>query len=89
MAGGFSLFQGKGFLSLAGESLREKAKEQSQEIIMGVLEAIGEVFKEASMILTAILIILRAVGFKHPWIRPGVAITMNVLLRVLLGGTTG
>jgi hypothetical protein len=88
----FNLFQTKGILTQmtekAGDSIREKAKEETHEIAMGILEAIGEIFIEATLIISGVLILLRAVGFKHAWIRPGVVITLHALLRTFIGGSS-
>jgi murein DD-endopeptidase MepM/ murein hydrolase activator NlpD len=93
LSGHVSVFSGHGVLTdLIINKTREKAKETATDTLLGVLDAIKDITLDVEysvcLIGTGILIVLRAVGFKHPWIRPGVLMTIHVLLRFLLGGYT-
>jgi hypothetical protein len=91
MAGAMGPFKGTGFITdLIISKTREHAKETATDMLLGVWDAVTDILSQveygAFLIGTGILVILRAVGFKHPWIRPGVLLTVHVLLRFLLGG---
>lgn len=93
MAGSTGPFKGTGVISdWIINKTREKAKKTASDWILGTLDAVREVILDAEysffLIGSGVLVILRAVGFKHPWIRPGVFLTLHVLLRLLLGGFT-
>lgn len=86
----FNLWQTNGLLTGVGESIREKAHEQSTEWILGFLEALADIIMDLSYAVTlvggGILILLRAVGFKHPWLRAPVLVVGHVVIKLLLGG---
>jgi hypothetical protein len=91
MAG--TLFKGQGIITQwAGSTLRDKVKENAADAILGFLDALRDITLDVEysvcLIGSGILIILRAVGFKHAWLRPGVLMTLHVLIRFLLGGFT-
>jgi hypothetical protein len=91
MAGAMGPFKGTGVITdWIISKTREKAKETATDTILGVWDAIidiiGNVEHSVFLVGTGVLIILRACGFKHPWIRPGVMMALHVLLRCLLGG---
>lgn len=86
----YRFFQGNGILYDLGGSLREKAKEQSREWILGFLDALADVVVDLSYAVTlvggGILLILHAVGFRHRWLKAPVLIVGHVLIKLLLGG---
>lgn len=91
MAGSMGPFKGTGFITdWVISKTREKAKETATDTLLGIWDAVHDIISQAEysifLIGTGILVILRAVGFKHPWIRPGVMMTLHVILRLLLGG---
>jgi hypothetical protein len=91
MAGSMGPLKGTGILTdLIISNTREKAKETATETIWGILDAIKDVTLDIEysvcLIGSGILIILRACGFKHAWLRPSVLLALHVIIRLLLGG---
>jgi hypothetical protein len=90
-AGGMVVTKHTGILTdLIISKAREKAKETATDTILGIWDAIHDLISQTEysvfLIGTGILVILRNLGFKHPWLRPGVLIGVHFFLRILLLG---
>lgn len=68
------------------QSLREKAADATTEILLGALDAIGDLLLATTLVGSAVLILLKVAGWRDGGMWAGVLIVVNVLMRTLFGG---
>lgn len=67
------------------EPLRETAAEMTTEIVLGILDALKDLLLGATLIGSAVMIILKVAGWKDGGRWTGVLIVANILIKFLFG----
>lgn len=72
-------------LGLGGETIREKTADIATEIILGVLDALKDLLLGATLIGSALLIILKVAGWRDGGRWASILIVVNILIKFLFG----
>lgn len=73
-------------IAIGTESVREKAADMTVEIALGIFDALKDFLLGATLIGSAVLIILKVAGWRDGGRWAGVLIVVNILLKFLFGG---
>ncbi len=73
-------------LEIGTRGLREQAADMTVEITLGILDGLKDLLLGATLIGSAVLIILKVAGWRDGGRWAGVLIVVNVLLKFLFGG---
>jgi hypothetical protein len=73
-------------IAIGTESVREKAADMTAEIVLGIFDALKDFLLGATLIGSAVLIILKVAGWRDGGRWAGVLIVVNILLKFLFGG---
>jgi Peptidase family M23 len=68
------------------ESLRDKVADATVEILLGIFDALKDLLLGATLIGSAVCILLKVAGWKDGGRWTGVLIVVNILLKFLFGG---
>jgi Peptidase family M23 len=73
-------------IAIGTESVREKAADMTTEIVLGIFDALKDFLLGATLIGSAVLIILKVAGWRDGGRWAGVLIVVNILLKFFFGG---
>lgn len=73
-------------IAIGTESIREKAADMTVEIALGIFDALKDFLLGATLIGSAVLILLKVAGWQDGGRWAGVLIVVNILLKFLFGG---
>jgi hypothetical protein len=72
-------------MGVGGETLREHAQEVTKEIVLGICDAVKDFLLEATIIGSAVMMILKVAGWKDGGRWTGILLVTNILLKFAFG----
>lgn len=71
--------------NLAAEGLRGKAADVTTEILLGIIDAVKDLLLDATLVGSAVLILLKVAGWRDGGRWAGVLLVANILIKFLFG----